>query len=723
MDNENLMPDDSGTVADSVNLRHYWHIILERRWLVLTTFICVFALCLIYLYRAPKIYQSVTRLQIDRETEGVLYIKDSISIDSREQDYLQTQYKNLLSFTLINSVVEDMRLAQDPRYSRNRDVVRAVAEDISVVPLRLSRLVDIKVEHTKSELAANIASNLVHRFVDKNLEHKKLGAQNVVGWLQTEVEVQKTMVTAKEKDIAALKQKLNNVSVEDSQNIEYQALQAATKEFITAEGRAAMARKTLERVQTLLTNGVSPESIPHVRSEKVVQELTSTLAMKDGELAEKRKQYGEKYPDVIKLTEHISNLRTSLSNECDRIIQAIANEADLAKAQEDALAAQKDRIEQRLLALGEKKIQYDSLVRDADLLRTLLHNLEKNLQENQLAANSKINNMWVVDEASVPFKPIKPRLVLTLILGVIGGMVLGCALAFFVNYLDDSIKTQEDVEIYLRLPFLGYVSNIKSNSVIERDLQAHQHPQSTAAEGFRTIRAAIALMPNADKFRVITVTSTIPSEGKSLLTTNLAIVTSQTGLKTLLVDGDLRRPSVHKAFQLHSPVGLSSYLMNTVENLDGIIHTTEVPNLDVVCAGAVPSTPSELLGSKRMRQFLQEAGRRYDRVFVDCPPVSAVSDPLVVAAMTDGVVFVTKFNKIRREHARKSLQRIQDAGIRILGVVLNDIDFEGKDSYYYSYYYYQNRYYSSHYKSKTAKPAKPEDAAKPKDPGAKVTNT
>ena len=146
-------------------------------------------------------------------------------------------------------------------------------------------------------------------------------------------------------------------------------------------------------------------------------------------------------------------------------------------------------------------------------------------------------------------------------------------------------------------------------------------------------------------------------------------------------------------------MGLSSYLMKEVTNLDQIVHSTEVPNLDVVCCGAVPASPSELIGSKRMAEFLEDMRNRYDRVFLDCPPISAVSDPLILSAIADGIIFVTKFNKIRREHARKSIQRFHAAGIHVVGAVLNDIDFEGKDSYYYSHYYYQNRYYSSHYKS------------------------
>jgi len=293
----------------------------------------------------------------------------------------------------------------------------------------------------------------------------------------------------------------------------------------------------------------------------------------------------------------------------------------------------------------------------------------------------------------------------------------GFGLAFFVNFLDDSIKSQEDIETYLKLPFLGYVPNIKTTSIIERDMQAHLHPQSNSAEAFRTVRAAISLSQRAGDLQILSVTSTVPSEGKSLVASNHAIVTAQTGAKTLLVDCDLRRPSVHKAFQIQSPKGLTSYLLGKVDSIDSIVHQTEVANLDIICCGAVPNNPSELAGSQRMLDFVEEIRCKYEKIVFDCPPVSAVSDPLIIAANADGTVFVNKFNKIRREHARKTVQRVQDAGINIVGVCINDLDFEGKDSYYYSYYYYQNRYYASHYKSE--KPSEEKAEQLPVQPGAK----
>ncbi len=693
-------PGDAGMMEENINLHHYWHVILERRWLVISAFISVFVCCLIYLAKAPRIYQSVATLEINSESENVLNIRDAFSVDGRAQDYLQTQYKNLRSPKLIRTVITKCNLDNDPRYVKKIDRVKAVLDDIAIVPIRLSRLVEIRASHTVPKKAQEIADTLINTFVDNNLDERKKDSYRAIDNLRTESSAQQGKLIKAEELLQAFKAEKNMVSFEGGKNIVFEELKLAQEEHTKALAKAAAAEKLDEEVQQLLrTNSAALATLPQVVNDKYVQELKAKLDVEEAELAGLKQRYKERFPLVKVKLDTIKSLNESLAMAATNIIQSISHEAVFAKAEAEKLKELVKSLEDMELKLDKDSVQYGALARDADLQRSLSLQVDKSLKDLEISVNSKINNMRVRDPADLPLRTIKPRIVLTLFLGTIGGIIVACGLAFFVNYLDDSIKTQDDVEIYLRMPFLGYVPNIKSNSVIERDLQAHLHPQSTAAEGFRTIRAAVSLMPNADKHRTLVVTSTIPSEGKSLLTSNLAIVTAQTGVKTLLVDVDLRRPSVHKAFQLHSPIGLSAYLNETVSSMDEIVHTTEVPHLDVVCAGAIPSNPSELSGSKRMRQFLAEALKRYDRIFLDCPPVSAVSDPLIIAAMSDGVVFVTKFNKIRREHARKSIQRIQDAGIRVLGIVLNDIDFEGKDSYYYSYYYYQNRYYASHYRT------------------------
>ena len=688
--------------AQNINLRHYWHTVLERRWLVLTAFFTILLLTALYLFRATPIYSASVRIQIDRESANPLNVRESLSLETREQDYLQTQYKNIVSRSLIQSVVDALKLDKDPRYSKSLDVVQAVSRDISVVPIRLSRLVDVKVEHPDRETAAKIANALAKNFIEQNLDQKVNSSFQAMTWLMTQVADAKNKVEKSEADLQSYRQEFNEVSLEDGENIVRQSLLQAQTDLSRVRAESAQAQQAVAEIDRLVNDGQPIDTIPAVAQSPVVQEIRKHIDLEVANLAALSKRYRAKYPAVIAAQSKLNALQNSLVAECEKQMQTVRNNAALLKVNEEKLsqmvAAEKAQQQQ----LNQLKIKYDILKRDAENKKSIHSNVLVRMKETELMSRLNSNNMRIVDLASVPLKPVKPRLVLTIIGGLIGALAVSLSLAFFVSYLDDSIKSQDDIENHLRLPFLGYIPNIKTNSVVERDLQAHLHPQSNAAEGFRTIRATVALTHKPEKFRVVTVTSTIPSEGKSLVASNLAIVHAQTGLKTLLVDADLRRPSVHKAYQLHSPVGLSAFLTRETDDIGEITHVSELPNLDVICCGAIPTNPSELIGSSRMAEFLQRVRGQYDRVVLDCPPVSAVSDPLIISAIADGVVYVTKFNKIRREHGRKSVQRIQNAGIHILGVVINDIDFEGKDSYYYSYYYYQNRYYSSHYKTQPA---------------------
>ncbi len=715
MDQEFSAGTSENGLGQSASLRHYWHVVLERRWLVITAFFTIVILTAIYLFRAVPIYQASVRIQIDRENNNPMNLRDQLSLETREQDYLQTQYKNLMSRSLLQAVLLKEKLDQDPRYAKKLDKIEALAKDITIVPIRLSRLVDVRVEHPDKGVATRIANTLAKTFIEQNLEQKVNSSFQALTWLQTQVSDAKNKVEQSEKYLLDYRKEHNEVSLEEGENIVRQALIQAQTELGKVRAESAQAQETAAEIDRLINNGEAAETIPTIAQNQTVQRIKQEIDIERANLTTLTNRYRDKWPAVISSRGRLKELEGQLASECDKQLQSIRNQAVILKKNEEKLLRLVEGEEQKQLQLNSSKIAYDMIKRDAENNKAIHSNVLIRLKETELMSRMNSNNMRVVDEATEPLRPVKPRVVLTILAGLIGGIMISLSLAFFVSYLDDSIKSQDDVETHMRLPFLGYIPNIKTNSVVERDLQAHLHPQSNAAEGFRTIRATISLTHKPDKFRVLSVTSTIPSEGKSLVASNLAIVHAQTGLKTLLVDADLRRPSVHKAYQLHSPVGLSAFLSKEIDKVEEMVHHTEVPNLDVVCCGAVPTTPSELIGSPRMMDFLQRMRDKYDRVVLDCPPISAVSDPLVISAMSDGIVYVTKFNKIRREHARRSVQRIQDAGIHILGVVVNDIDFEGRDSYYYSYYYYQNRYYSSHYKtSAKAKPAAPKEPKEPK---------
>lgn len=712
---DNLSSRPRESVADSADAsqyRDYWHVVLERRWLIIAVFLCFVASGVVYAFRATPIFQGVSRLQIDPESAGVLSVKDVIAMGGKDQDYLQTQYKNLVSRSLLESLVAKLRLEEDERYKKAVDKTAAVAKDIDIIPIRLTRLVEVRANHPDPRTAEKMANTLLELFLQQNIDRKMQKAMGGFHMLQTEASSQEGDLTAAIENLQKYRQKKGMISlVEDqrqtTENVDAAALRAAAERLGTQSAIVAAVQKRLEEATLWMSKGNDLSELGLITEDPSVRQIKLKLTESQSMLKGFRTRYRDKHPKVQEMVSIIASDQEHLKEESQRAFESIQSQARIEVQKEQQAKDALSKAEQRMTELSIAKTGFDLLNRKKERAEMMYQLVLQKSKEYDLISKDTQQTMFVVDKATTPVRPVKPNKQLILAGSVVGGLVVALMLAFFTNFLDDSIKSQEDVENYLRLSLLGYIPNIKSTSVVERDLQAHIHPTSSAAEGFRTLRAAVSLVRNADKIRAIVVTSTIPSEGKSLVASNFAIVTAQTGLKTLLVDSDLRRPSIHKAFQLKSQIGLSAYLSSRDRTIEEIVIPTEVPNLDVVCCGAMPTNPSELVSSKRMADFLEEATARYDRVILDCPPVSAVADPLVVAALCDGIMFVTKFNKIRREHARRSVQRIQEAGINLIGIVLNDIDFEGKDSYYYSYHYYQNRYYASHYKGK----AKPQPAS------------
>ncbi|MCC6232977.1 MAG: polysaccharide biosynthesis tyrosine autokinase, partial [Verrucomicrobiales bacterium] len=572
---------------------------------------------------------------------------------------------------------------------------------------RLTRLVEVRVENTDPKLATNIANTLASTFVQDNMDLRRKRALDAAKWMEAEVVDKEEEVRKSEEELQKYKESHDMASLEASQNIVLQSMIQAQTDYNKAQSEATISRQISSEVTRMVQEGTSLDEIPTVSQNASVRELRVLLAQKEAALQALLTRYKEKWPAVIQARSDLESLRKSIQMESEKIVLAINNQAQIATSTENRMREMTELKQKALLDHNRLRIQFDVLSRRAEQTKALFNNLLGRIQEMDVSSKNSVNNMRIVDEAPQPITPVKPKWSVVLLLGLVGGLGLGVGLAFFVNYLDDSIKSQDDIETYLGLQFLGYVPNIKAGNLHERDLHAHLHPRSNAAESFRTVRAAISLASRADKMRVFGVTSSIPSEGKSLCASNFAIVMAQGGQRTVLVDADLRRPSVHKAFQIHAPVGLAGYLQGTVKQLSDIVHKSVVPNLDVIACGPIPSNPSALLESVEMDKFLAELRQSYDRVVLDCPPISAVSDPLVMGAKSDGIIYVMKFKKIRREHARRSVQRIQDAGISVVGVLLNDIDFEGRDSYYYSYYYYQNQYYS-HYRTEPAATKKTE---------------
>ncbi len=686
---------------EGINAKYYWHVLLERRWLVITTFIAILALGLIYLFKTVPVFEAVALVQIDTENEDVIEGTQRFVSDARRSNLLNTEQKKIISRTLIQKVIDILDLRSDPLYQDSVDIAQSVGNSINVTPIRLTQLMQVGIEHTDPKQAAKIANTLVEEFIKLNKETKVGKLSDLHFYLEDEVRSTKEKLNVARQKMQDYRESEGTVSLEKDQDIGLQALIQAQSEFATAESEEAVARSIAEEMKSQLAAGKPLETIPQIAANPNVASLQQALAGFEADLQGLLVKYKEGWPAVQDLRERIASLKTSLAEAAQDALQSTILAAEQARAKLENLTILVQQREKEHLLLNEKRIQYDIESRNAEQLRAQYDTLLSRLEEVRIAQRSHTSSITVVDNAEVPLEPVKPRVALTLLLSVLGGLVIGAGVAFLVNFLDDSIKSQEDVESYLGLTFLGYVARIKGTELSERGQESFVNPQSVASESFRTLRATISLLPNGSNYRAIAVSSTKSGEGKSLATSNLAIVCAQAGSKTILIDADLRRPTLHELYKLPNGRGLADYLANTKE-FEEIVQTGAIPNLDYVTSGPIPGNPSELLSGQRFAEFLEIARQRYDRVIVDCPPVSAVSDPLSVASRCDGIVFISRFNKIRREHARRIVQRLKEAGVQTIGGLINDISAENS----HSYYYYSDYYYKPYQKDQKAPPTR-----------------
>ena len=422
-----------------------------------------------------------------------------------------------------------------------------------------------------------------------------------------------------------------------------------------------------------------------------------SLAERVAKMAGITNRYGPKHPYFIAAAAEVASDQSRLVAETQRAFAALKAKADLEAGHLEAAKAKLVEAEREVARLNELRAAYEVLIRKRERAETMFQLFLSKQKEFNLSANEAAQNVRVVDYAQVPVIPVKPKKPLILVASMILGLVLGGGLAFFVAFINDSVKTMDDVESAVGCRFLGYISHIDVKAAEDRDLLAFVDPTSAAAEMFRSLRATIQLGTKEEDQNVLAITSTVAGEGKSLVASNYAIVAAQAGQKVLLIDADLRRPSMHHAFQASNDVGLTTWLSGKADKPDSVVIASPVANLDLVVSGPVPKTPAELLVSARLKQLLDWAAHKYDRVIVDCPPVSAVSDPLVIGARCDAAMFVTRFNRIRKDHARRAVLKLRNAGVEVIGLCINDLSFETSEAYYYAYERYG--YYSGYHKA------------------------
>ncbi|MCX5713065.1 MAG: polysaccharide biosynthesis tyrosine autokinase, partial [Candidatus Omnitrophica bacterium] len=380
---------------------------------------------------------------------------------------------------------------------------------------------------------------------------------------------------------------------------------------------------------------------------------------------EASKRYKEKHPKMIGFYSELESVKQKIKVETDR-----------------------------LLDLNEKMIQYNVLKREVESNRQLYESLLKRAKETAVSEELQTSQIRIVDPAEVPRSPFKPKVAQNIIFACILGIGLGLGAAFFLEYLDSTVKTAEDVELYVKLPFLGYVPAVRKEELAPGsgiDLLTHRNVGLVTAEAFRSIRTSIIFSSPEDRpIKTILITSTLPQEGKSSTVVNLATAFAQKNEQVIIVEADMRKQRLAKSLGVDAREGLSSFLASPVA-LEQVIKKTSIPNLSIITAGPVPPNPAELLTSAKIKILFDELKKKFDRIIIDSPPVLAIADTAILANVADGVIQVIRAGFVNLDGILRVKQRLIEAKARILGVVLNGVEIRKEDSYYYYHYYAQDK--------------------------------
>lgn len=685
---------DSGPPARArsaeIHLRDRLSVFYRYRNVAVLAFVVVLAAAGLRAYSQTPMYRASARLLIDLEDERSLAMEgvSTTSSTAYMQDpepYFQTQYRILTGRDLARRVIARVQGGPGATTSVTDGQIGEFTSRVLVEPVRASRLVDVVIVSPDPALAASSANILAEEYVQQNLDLRRQNMERSLEWLAQELGRQKTIVEASERAMAQYREDQNALSLEDRQNIVIARLNQLNDAATRARTNRAQKESLYTRLARLGPRAAAADSIPEILQNPYIQSLKAQVAELERRKALLSERYGDKHPEMLTVNASIQDATRQLNVEIAKAVDAIRHDYDSAMLEERTLASALEEQKEIATDLDRKSVTYTVLQRDAESNRELYQTLLRREKELQVLANSRGNNVRLVERAAIPQAPFSPNLRRAVMLGTIVAFLVAIGLVLGLDYLDDTIKTPEDIA-RLGLPFLALVPAVRSG----RDrptLSGH----SDFSEAIRSLRTSIALCTRQGG-TIVLVTSAQPLEGKTTTACNLATALAYGGAKVLLVDADMRRPGVHRVFGLENRCGLSE-LLNGQAQLTQAVQRLAEPDLWIMPAGSTPPNPSELLASGRMEALLGQVQHGpFDWVIVDTPPVLAVTDASILTQWVSGVAFVVGSEMTRRRLAERAIETLAAGRPRILGAVLNRVDVSRNKYYYARHYGYGNRY-------------------------------
>jgi len=681
-----------------VHLRDYLRVVRKHAGIATAFFLVVVAAVAVVTFRTAPVYRATATLSIERQWPPSFDFEDLVSPEKPQDEYRKTQQELIKSRPIVGAAYRKLHLDKIERFSDARDGVEAFRECIAVSPREGTYLVDVSIESENRKAVEKWVNVLVEEYVNyMDLRYRSTSREAEERITERIPELRGKLLESEASLREFLKQ--NHVVAFDKQlEILYQKLN-------TLEARRTATETELIRLeaghQVLLAggNGDSPPAhLPEIASSKVLEVLLRQEAVLVEAFAEVRAKLKPSHPRYRYAQEQIAGVQEKIREETGRIARDLKAQIETKKKEMERLgqliANQRDTVSR----LEEKSSRVAALRQEVDSNRRMYREFTERRKEIESAAKLGRTDVAVVERAREPKEPVRPKKALNLTLAAVVGLLGGVALAFFIEYLDDSLKSPEDAE-GLDTPLIGVVPEISpSPGTGSRDLVCLDRPKAPPAEAFRAIRTALTFSrAGEDEARTYVVTSPGPVEGKTLNAVNIALTMARADQKILLIDADMRKPSLHELLGIDgNHPGLSEYFRGEA-GFEEICVPGPIENLTVIPCGTIPPNPSELLGSPVFEAFLQEARDRFDRVLFDTPPAVAVTDALVLGSRVDAVIFVVRAERTGKRTASKNLDEFRRLGARLAGVVLNGFNARkagysrGSYSSYY-YYYHHDRY-------------------------------
>jgi len=712
------------TVQEST-LVDYWRMLLKRRRMIVYSALTVFALVAIITLKMTRQYEAVARIIVSRDNGDV--ISDQITQQAGGggggggdiNTEIETQSNIIRSDSLGLRVIQDLHLYREPDFAGNaansdydtsvtplgsppdmdprfqEQLLKRFRDSLTVIEVPNTRIIEVHFFSPNPALAAAVAKQISETLAERAMETRYESTTRATEWLSQQLDELQHTVEEAEQKLVDYQKTAGIVGLDDKQNTIMTKLDDLNHALTLVQADRATKQANYESIQ-----GKTPDMSAAVPATSQIYKLRQEQTDLKGQYAQVMAQYGDQYPKAVAIANQLKELELAITEENQRIAGELKSDFEISKSRENSLNDVFERSKQDAINLSERSVQYKILERDAESFRDLYQSLAKTLKQAQVLASLQSSNIGVVDDPIVPSQPSRPNIPRNLAFGAVLGMAIGMAGAFMMEIVDNRIYRAEEI------PNIANLSVLVSIPVYQPKLEekpgqetsqialpqpvgliSWMQPRSEWAEAYRALRTAILLSGSNAPPKTLLITSGLEQEGKSTTSLNLATVLAQRGGRVLLVDADLRRPSIHVVLGLNPQNGLSTVLTG-VSTLEDAVIPSVVPNLSILPAGPLPPSPADLFGSEAMKQLL-ERGR-------DAPPVLSVTDAVILSVEVDGVVVVVRAGSSTKHCIRRTRDLLSGVGARILGTVVNALSMSAADSYY---YYGKSRYsgYYSYY--------------------------